>query len=227
MGARLTLFDPELSLEAEAEVCAVGKGELRCQVFGVRRSDYRPHPIALYQALGKGAKPQRIVAEATALGLAGLTFVESERVVSRPDAARSGRRRERWRRIAVEAARQSERGDLPAIHGPLPLASALTRVAPGVKLLLHPLGDPLVDRLGPWSFGQTLSLLVGPEGGFAEEERALAIASGFLPTSLGNNVLRTELAATAAMAVGVAFASARGMLLADELRMAESAEWQS
>jgi 16S rRNA (uracil1498-N3)-methyltransferase len=190
----------------------VARDHVSCLVERVVPSDYRPYPLVLVQGLAKGDKPDRMVAEATALGAERVAFVHAARGVARPDAERAEVRRQRWLRIAAEAARQSGRGDLPAIDGPGELDSVLQELAGSCCILLQPGAPPLLPALHAWAAGTSLALLVGPEGGFDDRELESADRVGVRPASLGAGVLRTELAGSAALAVGVAFAQAHGMI---------------
>jgi 16S rRNA (uracil1498-N3)-methyltransferase len=212
-GDELLLFDPERGLEAGAVISAVGKSEVRFQLQAVRSSGYRPYPLSLLLALTKGTKPDATVREATALGVRRLVFVEAERSVARPELTRMRERHQRWKRVAIEAARQSGRGDLPSIEGPFALDAALQTVGRGCRIILQPGASPLLSQLESqletWG---GLALLVGPEGGFEGSERDQALGAGFVGASLGRTVLRSELAAVAALAVCAAFADRAGMI---------------
>jgi 16S rRNA (uracil1498-N3)-methyltransferase len=210
-GDRLLLFDPALGLEADGWLRGVRPSGLDCEVGDVRQSDYRPYPITLFQGLAKGAKPDVTLRDATALGVERVVFVETERAVVHVTPERSSSRLERWKRIAAEAARQSGRGNTPTIQGPLPLARALSESDASRRIVLAPSGVPLLERLGSWDAGQTVALLVGPEGGLSPSELQLTEEIGFLPASLGSTILRTELAGVAALGALVAFSAARRM----------------
>ncbi|OAI39649.1 hypothetical protein AYO38_07290 [bacterium SCGC AG-212-C10] len=118
---------------------------------------------------------------------------------SRGDTAGQSRQ-DRWQRIAVEAAEQSGRLFLPVIEAPIAFDAALAR--PGVALYI-------ADGAGiPWSEAARLlpargavALAVGPEGGFSDDEIARAKSRGAVAVSLGPNVLRTETAALAGVAL--------------------------
>lgn len=212
VGDRLLLFDPARALEAPALIQQIARDHVSCLLERVMPSDYRPYPLVLVQGLGKGDKPDRTVAEATALGAQRVAFVHAARGIARPDGERAEARRQRWQRIAAEAARQSERGDLPAIDGPGELGPVLQELAGSCGIILRPGAPPLLSVLDAWAPGTSLALLVGPEGGFDDRELETADRSGLRPASLGAGVLRTELAGSAALAVGVAFAQAHAMV---------------
>lgn len=211
IGDRLACFDPELGLEADAEILHVTGDTLECRFDNVRPSGYRAYPICLLQGLAKGTKPDSTLAEATALGVQSIVFVDTERAVVRLDRERGATRRERWQRIAAEAARQSGRGNVPHILGPLPFETALGQLTAPRRLLLSPAGTPLLRLLADWRAEQELALLVGPEGGFSRAEIERTAALGFLEASLGRTTLRSELAGVAALGALVAFGALSGI----------------
>lgn len=207
----MRLFDPLLAVEAEAELLDTASGVVRCEISVVQPSTYRALPIVLLQALAKGEKPELTIREATALGVERIVFVESERVVVKLEPERRATRRTRWQRVAVEAARQCGRGNLPVLQGPLPLLDVLAQSTEALRLLLSPAGEPLFTRLDSWRADQTLGLLIGPEGGLSDGEQQLAAEHGFRAVSLGRTTLRTELAGVAALGALVAFGAWRGI----------------
>lgn len=229
-GDRLSLFDPAASTEADAQLVDGPGPDLWCRVEAPRPSGYRALPIRLIQGLGKADKPDEVIRAATALGAARVSLVHTERSVARPSGERAAARLERWRRIAVEAARQSGRGDIPALDGPAPLIEVLSAASEPLRIALAagaPDGSaatearagseleavPLFQRLGAWRAGADVALLVGPEGGFDDGERLLAARAGFLPASLGATTLRSELAGVAALGALVALSAAGDPLL--------------
>jgi 16S rRNA (uracil1498-N3)-methyltransferase len=183
--------------------------DLWCRIETTRPSGYRALPIRLIQGLGKADKPDEVIRAATALGAAAVTLVHTERSVARVSLERSAARLERWKRIAVEAARQSGRGDIPDLSGPAGLGEVLGHVTATHRVTLSPGAPPLFERLATWRSQQEVALLVGPEGGFDTAELSAAADSGFLPASLGATTLRTELAGVAALGALVAWSAVR------------------
>jgi 16S rRNA (uracil1498-N3)-methyltransferase len=211
VGDRLSLFDPAASSEADAVLVDGAAPDVWCRVEALRPSGYRPLPIRLIQGLGKADKPDEVIRAATALGVAKVTLVQTARSVARPLGERAGVRLERWRRIAIEAARQSGRGDIPALEGPLALTALLSSEdGAALRVVLAPDARPLFERLAAWPPNARLELLVGPEGGFDHGEQLAIAAAGFLPASLGTTTLRTELAGVAALGALVALSALRG-----------------
>lgn len=200
VGEVLTAFDPERAIEADARIVSVGAGgrSVTVRIDAVRPAEVRARrPVTLVQALGKGDKMDAIVRDATELGATRIVPVIAERSVVRPEDVRA--RAARWRRIAVEAARQCGRGDVPAIDAP---ASLLEVVAASVAGLggAGGLGACLVPG-APGELGGALqaldpeapvTIVVGPEGGLSPAEIAACEAAGLACFGLGPFVLRTE-----------------------------------
>jgi ribosomal protein L11 methyltransferase len=162
-------------------------------------------PLHLIQALPKGGGLlDEIVRRATELGVASIRPALAERSVARPTSERAGKRLERWRRIAAEAARQCCRSHVPEVHPLAPLDLAL-RAAPeaSLRVALHEgeLVAGLASLLLAGDLSRGVTLVIGPEGGLGPDEVALAREIGFAVASVGPRVLRTPTAAIAACAV--------------------------
>ncbi len=210
-GDRLLLFDPEARVEADATVTELGR-EVRVEVAAPRpTSGPGALPVTVLQALGKGDKLSRVVRDATTLGAARVFAIRTARSVL-DGAERAPRRQERWRSVAVQAARQCGRGDLPELGGPWPLDEALERAVsdPGVRIGLDPGGGPLLPALAAWRPPLPLVLAVGPEGGFTGEELDQLRSRGFSLARLGAYTLRTEAAAAAALGAVAMLFEGRG-----------------
>jgi 16S rRNA (uracil1498-N3)-methyltransferase len=200
-GEKFIAFDPRTKLEADARLAAsedgayCGIGPLRGAARGADTG------IVLVQALGKGDKTEQVVRSSTALGVAELHLVESARSVARVN-DRSDGKRVRWEAIALDAARQSGRSDVPKIVGPHTLAQelGLWRDQNAIKLCLAP-GATLSLRAltEAWTVGSPIAILIGPEGGLTPQELSDAEQVGFVAASFGELVLRTEIAGTAVL----------------------------
>jgi len=200
-GEKFLAFDPETKLEAEARLASSEAG-VYCGVGALRASARGTDTgIVLVQALGKGDKTEQVLRSATALGVAELHLVESARSVSRVN-ERSDGKRVRWEAIALDAARQCGRADVPKIVGPHALDQELRswHERNAIKLCLVP-GAPqsLRSLTADWSVGSPIAILIGPEGGLSAEEVSAAERAGFATVSFGELVLRTEIAGTAVL----------------------------
>jgi len=200
-GEKFIAFDPETKLEAEARLAESEDG-VYCGVGVLRESARTPDTgIVLVQALGKGDKTEQVVRAATALGVAELHLVESARSVSRVN-ERSDTKRVRWEAIALDAARQCGRADVPRLVGPHKLADELGvwREQSAIKLCLAPgAAHSLRALTAAWTLGSPIAILIGPEGGLAAEEISAAEQAGIVAVSFGELVLRTEIAGTAVL----------------------------
>jgi 16S rRNA (uracil1498-N3)-methyltransferase len=155
-----------------------------------------PLDLVLAPALLKGAKMDLVVEKATELGVRRITPVETRRMVGR------GNHVDRWRRIAVAAAKQSGRTQVPAVDRPRALTAFLDESWPGLRLVpWEGESSRRLDDLPP-DAGAVVAVvaLVGPEGGLADDEIAAAQAHGFVPITLGPRILRAETAAIAVAA---------------------------
>ena len=157
-------------------------------------------PVHLLLAIIKFDHYEWGLEKLTELGAARITPVIARRT-EKHLAHAAAKRVERWRRIALEAAKQSRRSDLPHVDDPLSLKQALTQVNAPAKLLLaeteqeNPLAAALKDVTGE------IALAIGPEGGWTAEEMKLFSESGWQHITLGPRILRAETAAIAALSV--------------------------
>ena len=160
----------------------------------VERSSPLAPSIGVGFALVKGEKPEWIVQKLTECGVDRIVPFVGERSVVRWDEAKAARNLDRLRRVAVEAAMQSRRRWLPVVE---PLQSFETALVTGP-------GVALADADGaPPDLDVASTLLVGPEGGWSDAERASA---GGRFVRFGPTVLRAE---TAAIAAGVVLSGLR------------------
>jgi len=192
-GGRFIAFDPERALEADAELIEVNRTSATARVEALRPAALRPErQVTVIQCVSKADKLDAIVRDATELGATRIIPAIAERSVTRPDAARA----ERWRRIAIEAARQCGRGDAPAIDVPVKLAASLPKLSPREGEAAFCLDPSAPSMLGPalakLSTTAPVMFVIGPEGGLESTELVAAERAGFAHVSLGPLTLRTE-----------------------------------
>ncbi|HEY4104202.1 MAG TPA: RsmE family RNA methyltransferase [Polyangiaceae bacterium] len=201
-GDSFVAFDADAGVEASATLSEDFGLGAHCTLSEPMTATRIAHSaITLIQALGKGDKTEQVVRSATALGVAEIHLLESARSVARAG-DRAGSKRARLESIALDAVRQSLRGDVPQIAGPHSFEQEMKICAErsGIKLCLAPgAASSLRAQTRGWNFGESIALMVGPEGGFAPEEIARAESAGFLPARFGALVLRTEIAGIAAL----------------------------
>lgn len=156
--------------------------------------------IELLAAVIKFPRWETGLEKATEAGASTIVPVIAERTDG--GLAKSARKRlERWQTIADEAAQQSRRLTPPDVLDPVGFREALGRPA-ALRVFLDFDGQPLPQLIAarPWRAAETLAVLVGPEGGWSDQERAQATEAGWLPASLGETTLRAETAAIVAVA---------------------------
>lgn len=209
-GDEVLLLDG-LGSEYLVELVDFGRDHVRGDVLDKRAVNAEPaSSVDLYMSLlNKPDKFEWVLQKCTELGVSRFIPISAARSVpGKPEAGR----RERWERIIREAAEQSGRGLLPALEETLPMNRALDAVArtlayaaPRSHVALLPTpgaAASLKEALRP-SEGRadTISLFIGPEGGFSEEEVSTAGGCGVTPVSLGPRTLRAETAAVAALSL--------------------------
>lgn len=156
--------------------------------------------VTLFQALAKGDKMDTIIQKAVELGVYEVVPILTARCVSRPDERTFAKKRARYARIAYEAAKQCGRGRIPAV-GELLTPPQLCEGFSGFdQVLFFYERAELSLRSIPLEGAHTIAVIVGPEGGFEEEEAAGFIEAGAAPVSLGPRILRCETAPVAALA---------------------------
>lgn len=191
---RLRDADPLLLLDGRG-------GQARCRLDGdeavveerTAAGGEPRHRLEVCQALIKGDRLEQVVQHGTEIGIAAFRLIVTERCVVRE---LSPRKVDRLRAIAREAAEQSERGVVPAVHGPLLLAEVLV---PSAVLLYERQEGLRLSELPPPD-----RLIIGPEGGFSAAEVAQAQRAGAMLAGLGPRILRSESVALAAAAVVLA-----------------------
>jgi 16S rRNA (uracil1498-N3)-methyltransferase len=161
--------------------------------------------ITVAQAVLKGDRMDDVVRDAVMLGAAAIQPIVTARAESTVAALTRGGRVDRWQRVALASAKQSQRAVLPEICRPLTLAAYLDDPRPGTTLMLvEPSSGAaatsirlLQDIPRPSHAG----ILVGPEGGWAEPEWQSAAASGVHLVTLGHRTLRADAVAIAALSI--------------------------
>jgi 16S rRNA (uracil1498-N3)-methyltransferase len=156
--------------------------------------------IVLAQAMSSAEKMDWVIQKATELGATEIQPVQTQRSVARLSGERAEKRTAHWRSVATAACEQCGRNTLPRIGAPVDLGTWLSgvREQDAAKFVMLPEGDsPLGRQKAP---AHAIILLVGPEGGFDEDEIKVARLAGFTPIRMGNRVLRTETAAIAGLA---------------------------
>jgi 16S rRNA (uracil1498-N3)-methyltransferase len=201
VGASLALFNGQGG-EYSASIDKAHGGTVIVAVGGHTPMEREsPLELTLAQGVSRGERMDLVVQKATELGVSRLVPLLTERGVVRLDAQQAQRKLNHWRAIAVAACEQCGRNRLPQLAAPAALSDFLrgADAAGHTHLLLSPNATATLTDLARPAAGVTV--LIGPEGGLADEEVQAAIAAGFTAVRLGPRVLRTETAAIAALAL--------------------------
>lgn len=200
LGSVLTLLDGQ-GLCCEVELQAISKREASARVLRRWRDEERTLPISLIQGMPKADKFDLILQKGTELGMRCFQPVQTDNTVPQVNVARMVKREQRWSRIATEAARQCRRSFLPEVRSVQKLTEVISGETDDLKLVLWEAGSvPLAVAL-PEETPTGVTLLVGPEGGFTDQEIKHISGAGFQAVHLGPRILRTETAGLAATAI--------------------------
>ena len=161
-----------------------------------------PVKVLLFQGLPKADKMDLIVQKAVELGAAEIIPVSMERCVVKLDAGKAAKKTARWQTIAESAASQSRRSIIPRILAPMSMKEAVeyAKEQTEVRVIPYELQEDdgsVKQYLESLKEGRSVSIFIGPEGGFTPGEVELAKEAGIRPISLGRRILRTETAGLA------------------------------
>jgi 16S rRNA (uracil1498-N3)-methyltransferase len=199
VGEEVELFDGSGSL-ARARLLQGRRSEAALQVLSVEAVDVEaPRKLTIACALPRSTRMDFLLEKCCELGVYRFVPMVTHRSVVDP-MSRQENHLMRWRRTVLEASKQCGRTRLMEITAVLPFESALLTCEPEAS---HMIASPAPGGSGLGEFaarlqpGQTVTALVGPEGGFTPEEVSLAERSGCAAVSMGPRVLRVETAAVA------------------------------
>jgi len=201
-GAALRLFNGAPG-DWHARLVVRGKRRAAALVTAFEPRATEPdRQLTLVQGISRGQRMDYTLEKSVELGVTAIAPVVMARTQAAPTGERAQRKARHWRGVVQAAAAQAGRTRIPSLAEPLPWSQWLAE-APGPTgpcVLLDPDADQAPADLAV-ERGDALTLLAGPEGGFAPGEREAAYAAGFHGIRLGPRILRTETAAVAALAL--------------------------
>lgn len=199
VGSTVTLFNGD-GCDYSADIRDIHRQKVALVLTGSQRpNNESPLKITLVQAISRGERMDYSLQKATELGVFRIQPLISRRVEVRLTDNRQAKRIAHWQAVVVAACEQSGRAVIPEVKLPISMADwvAVTETAP--RLVLDPLAETMLSQ-SPIE-GDSVSILVGPEGGFSEAEIQSLYSAGVTGVSLGRRILRTETAGPAAIAV--------------------------
>lgn len=199
-GDQIVLFNGEGG-EHVAVLTGIEKKRAFAEVktFSPREAEL-PYALTLAQALPEGSKMDWIIEKAVELGVTAVVPLAAQRSVVRLTAERAAKKMEHWQAVITAASEQCGRNRLAHLAEPTGLGDWLRQQNLHCRILFSPRAEHSLSDWARHQAPQSVSILVGPEGGLTEEEERMALAQGMLALSLGPRVLRTETAGLAAVA---------------------------
>ncbi|OCQ20688.1 16S rRNA (uracil(1498)-N(3))-methyltransferase [Pseudoalteromonas luteoviolacea] len=152
-----------------------------------------PLKVHLGQGISRGDKMDFTIQKSVELGVSEITPLFTTRCGVKLSGDRLAKKHQQWQKIAISAAEQSGRNFVTKIHTPMTLEQWLSQKSEELKLTLHPRAAHSIKTLPQPDHG--VRFLVGPEGGFTDEEMHSTSEQGFVDIKIGPRVLRTETAA--------------------------------
>lgn len=202
VGEELTLCDGE-GVDYQCRIASMERGVL-LDILSKEACETEPKTkITLYQGLPKADKMELIIQKCVELGVDRIVAVSTERAIVKLDKKES-KKLERWQKIAEAAAKQSGRGKIPEIgQQVLKFKEAVAEAAAldGAIIPYEKEQETGIRQFVQGFQGESIGVFIGPEGGFAEEEIALAQEKGITPITLGKRILRTETAGMTTIAL--------------------------
>ena len=197
VGEHLTACDTE-GFEYETVVRSLGE-TVTLDVLSKQTSENEPPYIAtVYQSLVRGERFDTVLQKSTELGAARIVPVITSRCTVRLEKKEYAKKVTRWQRIVHEAAKQCGRARIPTVESPIVFSEAVREAAKADLALFCYEGEgtaPIPTLLEECEQPCTVSVMIGPEGGYSEDEASYAKESGMKMTGLGHRILRTETAA--------------------------------
>ena len=196
VGDHLGLFNGNGD-EALAEIVNIRKRSAELQILESWSVPPEPNTLTIATAMPKGDRARWLIEKSTELGVTRVIPLRTQRSIVEPGESKM----DKLEQAVITACKQCGRSHLMQINSLTPFANLL-RELPPVTLIAHPSVPQSVSQAFDQSGQQSALMLIGPEGGFTDEEFAAAVTAGAIPVQLGPHILRIE---TAAIAVAAAW----------------------
>ncbi len=198
VGDTITVFNGKGG-EFSAELTLLAKSGAQCRLADKADVDRElPCRVHIIQAANRSEKIETVLQKGTELGAASFQIVNSERATLKLPENKKEKRLQRWQKIVIEAAEQSERTALPDVRWQAKLGAVEKR---GACFVLHPRDAKLwQDVRHDFAKAEDITLAIGPEGGWTQQELEYLQLEGFEALMFGQRIMRTETAAPALLA---------------------------
>ena len=213
LRARAGDFADVFDLRGNAFACSIAEASQKSAALEVRERLFPPEPspkIFVAQCLPKSAAFDEIIRQSVELGASGIFPLASARAVVRIDPADAEKKARKWAEKCAEAVKQSANLSRFEISAPAPLSGFLAsaggfdaKIVASLRKNARPILE-LMEGEFPSGVGR-VCVLIGPEGDLTDAEYDAAERAGFLPASLGENVMKCDTAAMCTLAVAKAF----------------------
>lgn len=198
VGQALVLFNGD-GAEYSAHVADISKRKvIVCIDSKLSLSVESPLIIHLGQGISRGDRMEWVIQKAVELGVREISPLITERCGVKLSSERWLKKHEQWQKLVIAACEQCGRNLLPVLNPPVEFQQWISQSTEQLRLTLHPRAESSLRHIRIPNKG--VRLLIGPEGGFSEQEIYQTEETGFYTTQLGPRVLRTETAAVAAIA---------------------------
>ncbi|MCD8347629.1 MAG: 16S rRNA (uracil(1498)-N(3))-methyltransferase [Lachnospiraceae bacterium] len=204
-GEQITVSSPD-AVTYRCEVTKTEEALVTAKILWSQEADTElPSKIVLFQGLPKADKMELIIQKTVELGVSEIVPMATRRAVVKLDAKKAEAKQKRWSAIAESAAKQAKRTIIPEIKPVMTFEEAV-RYAESFdrKFIPYELArgmEATREAFGAIAPGESVAIMIGPEGGFDEQEVALAGEAGVLPITLGRRILRTETAGMTVLSI--------------------------
>ena len=197
-GEMLTVTDGKGN-DFGCQIEEITKDTVRLKVCYKQACESEPTcSVTVYQGVPKGSKLEDVIQKCTELGASRFVPTLTKRCISRPDEKSAKKKTQRYQKIALEAAQQSGRGTVPEVSDMMTLKQALSQDESELKIVFYEGGGESLKSIVE-SGVKSVSVYIGPEGGFEKDEVEEIIKSGAKCATLGARILRTQTAPVAAL----------------------------
>jgi 16S rRNA (uracil1498-N3)-methyltransferase len=202
VGDRIILFNGD-GFDYEAEIKHVDRRDVSVEILNQsanpNESKIRIH---LFQALSSNEKMDLVVQKAVELGVQAITPIIASRSQMRLKDEKRDKKLQHWQQIAISACEQSGRAVIPEIYPVSLLTESMNQIDDAaLNIMLDPEAKTQLNQLASMDTPSHINVLIGPEGGFSEDEIQLCRSKKVITVNLGPRILRTETAPIATLAL--------------------------